>query len=132
MSQVITIDDLRQQWKEAKTLEEEAKQRRLNIETEILLHKEVKGEIKDEGTSTFGKIKIITGYTRNWNQGKLQAICETVDESLWPFQTQYKEVRAGTKYIETNEPEMWEILSPALTLTPKKPSFSLAKDKEAA
>jgi len=111
----------------AKSVERDANLARIAVEREILAHPDV--VVEDEGTTTVGNLKIETGYTRKFDQAKLAAIAQDFPPELWPFKTEYSEVRRGTRYLENNQPELWDVIAGALTLTPRKPAITLKEPK---
>lgn len=92
----------------------------------------VNGSLKDEGTTRLGDLKVVTGYTRKWDQGKLANLIHDIRAEYFPFRVEYKEDRKASKVLAERFPELWQTLSPALTLTPRKPSITIERKKEAA
>ncbi len=116
-----------------KVAEDDAKLHRVRKEQQILDHPEVASVIKDEGSVTVDRLGLTTGYTRKWDQKALRTLCGEIAGDYWPFRTEFKEDRAHSRRIEENNPDLWEKLGAALTLTPKKPSLTIkAEKKEAA
>ncbi len=98
--------------------EKDAKQARIEIEKDILDHPE-STELK-EGANHISGLNIQCGLTRKWDQNKLSVIVTKVKPEYWPFSIEFKEVRSDSKMLEKNFPDLWELISDALTLTPKK------------
>jgi len=110
----------------AQQRETAAKQERLAVEEEILTA--YADEIKPEGTNNLGPFKIVTGYTRKWDNDKLNELATRIKPEFFPFAVQYKENTKLTKSIETANPELYNELATALTLKPKKPSIKLNQE----
>lgn len=120
-----TLEQLRQQLREAKAAEAEATLQRIGIEEAILHHPRVESELSDEGTVTIdGVIKVATGYTRKWDQQQLSKFYQQVEPAYWPFKTEFKEDRKAARVVEERFPELWDRLRQALTLTPRKPTVT--------
>jgi len=85
----------------------------------------VGGELKEEGTTRIGDLKLATGFTRRWDQDKLTNMIHDIRAEYWPFRTEFKEDRKASKVLAERFPELWQTLSPALTLTPRKPSITI-------
>ena len=117
---------LKTAWKLAKAKENAAKADRLAIEEEIyILYQD---ELKPEGTNKVGPFKIVTGFNRSWDQSKLEKLEGLIQPELFPFKEVYKEDLKLTRAIQKANPDAWDALSQALTLKPKKPSFSVMED----
>jgi len=121
------IDQLRAEWIAAKTAENEARNFRLKVEQEIIAA--LGDELPDTGTTKTHGLKIVTGYNRKWDQAALQEMVNKgIPPKLFPFKTEYKEIKRNSDYLANNEPEIWEYIARALTLTPKKPAISIIED----
>lgn len=130
VTELPTIEVLAARLTAAKAAETAATEARLAVEAEILAHPAAR-EVPDEGTTTLGdRIKVTTGYTRSWDQAALAELASTIDEAYWPFKTELKEDRKASKVIEERFPELWTLIRMALTLKPRKASFSLVEPKE--
>ena len=119
------LAELTQAWAEAKSEELEAKNARLAIEEEIIGLNEVATNMTSKGTHNFGHLKIVTDFTRLWDQEKLRQAQQLIPEAFWPFASEFKEIGKGTRFLEQQNPELWVHVANALTLKPKKPSFSI-------
>ena len=122
------IEQLKNQLIAAKDTENAAKKERRRIENEIISI--VKYELYDNKTNNLYGLKIVTGYNRKWNQYMLRDLVENgIPPKLFPFKTAYKEDKKMSDYLANNEPEMWDHISKALTLTPKKASISIIEQE---
>jgi len=119
------LEKLEKDWLDAKSQEDAAKQRRLEIEGNIL------DELvtKEQGTIPVAKaVKVTTGYNREWDQDGLKKLAEQDMIPAAMFDSVFKEKRSNTKALEESAPQIWnERFRPLLTLKPKKPSFQEAK-----
>ena len=123
------LDDLAAELATAKSREVGAIAHRREIETAILSHPDVAGLIKDEGTLTIGPVKVVTGYTRAWDQAELEQLAKVTRPEYFPFKTEYKEDRRASRTYEERFPDLYEDFRKALTLKPKKPVVSVVERK---
>lgn len=117
------LDYLISEWKDAKATESLANQVRLKIEARILAHPDC--QVRPEGTTKFGNLSITTGTTREWDQEQLDELRATIRGEYWPFIRTWREDRKASKVMEDRFPDLWMKINQALTLKPKKPSFSV-------
>jgi hypothetical protein len=109
----------------AKSLEEKARERRIEAEQAIIAEL---GEIKAEGQTVVkdGRYKVtITGsMNRRIDQAVLELIRQTIPKALFDKGIRWKpEVNlTGLRYLQNNEPDTYSILAEAITTTPAKPS----------
>ncbi len=121
-----SLEQLRLKWLHAAALITVAKaalnaqkRKQSTIEALICQHPEITPALKPKGTLHFGKVKITTDQKRDWDSLQLRKIQSKVSRDLWPFVDVPKEVRKGTVYLEKNEPELWALIRPALSLKAK-------------
>lgn len=117
--------ELIDQWKHAKQQENLWNQKRVEIESQI--YEQHQASIPDKGTYTTPEgMKIATGFAEDWDHAKLNTAYEQWPANLkFPFNGVWKPNSKAISYLRDNAPEAYELLRPALTLKPKKPSFSL-------
>lgn len=122
-----TLIDLRGALTEALTAEKAAISRRRDIEKQILNHPEIVASINEKptGSRTMQKLTVTTGFNRSFDQKKLHAVASDIPPELWPFEITYRENRAGTAWLESNRPDLWEKISPALSVKEKTPSVKV-------
>ena len=114
----------------AKSLEEKARERRIDAEQAIIAEL---GEIKAEGQTVVkdGRYKVtITGsMNRRIDQAVLELIRQTIPAPLFDQAIRWKpEVNlTGLRYLQNNEPDTYSILAEAITTTPAKPSVRVEK-----
>lgn len=126
----MTLADLQKQLAWAKAQESAARDARIAAEEAILAHPDVVAVLKDEGSVTVEGVRVTTGYTRAWDQGVLQETAKQVSPEYWPFKAEWKEDRRRTRDIEANTPDLWALISPALTVKPKKAAVALVGEAE--
>lgn len=111
---ISNLETLAFAWKISRDAEDEAKQKRLDIEEQIL--NAVNGETK------FFNLRIGYKDNRIWDHAVLYPM--RYDEHF-PFKTEFKEIRADSKALEKMAPNYWaEKYAKALTIKPAKPSFT--------
>lgn len=90
--------------------------------------------IPEKGTIYMnGEIKVATGFTEIWDEELLQGIEQTwptVSNLPFPFKKIFKADGKQITYLRDNVKPNYDIIAVALTLKPKKPSFTLADEKE--
>lgn len=108
---------------EAKRVEREAEEKRIALEEELIA---VLGK-RDEGakTHTVGDYKVtITGrVNRKIDWELFDRVSSKIPETLWPVKRQLDVT--GVKYLENNEPALYKVLSPALTVEPAKTTVTI-------
>lgn len=115
----------------AKRFEDAATERRIELEREII---ELLG-IRDEGSMTHKigdgfKVVITAKKSRKMDWDMLDAIpLSKLPESLRPVKVKRELDERGVKYLRDNEPELYAVLSPALTVTPTKPQVIVTSDE---
>jgi hypothetical protein len=122
------LEHLTVQWKYTKAVLKAAQE--AHLQSEIDLYNAVKGELPNKGTYYAGDITIVTGHTEKWDQEKLNEIHHEWDGTLkFPFKGEWKADGKAISYIRDNVPGVYRTLSDALTLTEKKPAFSVKGEK---
>ena len=110
----------------AKLAEREANEKRVALEEELIA---VLGQ-KEEGAQTHqvGDYKItITGKLNrkiDWDMFD-SAIAARIPESLHPVKIKRELDDAGVKYLANNEPQLYKLLSKALTIKPAKTAVTI-------
>ena len=107
----------------AKQAEREAEERRIALEEELVA---VLGK-REEGSKTHavGSYKVtITGrITRKIDWELFDQVSSKIPETLWPVKRTLDVT--GVKYLANNEPQLYKVLSPALTVEPAKTTVSI-------
>lgn len=113
------------EWKHAKQQEAMWNAKRIEIESQI--YQQNQASIPDKGTYTTPEgMKIATGYSEDWDQEKVNAAYQQWPEGVkFPFSGTWKADGKAVSYLRENAPSLYALIQPALTLKPKKPSFSV-------
>lgn len=114
------------QWAEAKNRERKASGDRIAIELKIWEMYE--DELPKKGSAALENLKITTGTTDKWNQDELQEIRANWPDGCsvpFPFREELKPDGKAISYIKDHVPDVYEVLTQALTQDPRKPSFSI-------
>ena len=112
----------------ARAAEKEATDQRVALEEELIA---LLGA-KEEGaqTHTVGEYKVtITGKLIrkiNWEMYD-ESIAKKIPESLQPVKVKRELDDSGVKYLANNEPQIYRLLSKALTITPAKTAVTIKK-----
>lgn len=121
------LSTLTQQWQGAKRREQEANAARIDIESKI--YELVASQLPDKGTTTLDTgMKIVTGFSESWDQEAVQRTYEQWPHESgvkFPFQGTWKSDGKAISYLRENCPDAYRLIQGALTLTPKKPAFSV-------
>jgi hypothetical protein len=107
----------------AKQDEREAEQRRIALEEELVA---VLGQ-REEGSKTHSvgtyKVTITGRINRKIDWELFDQVSNKIPESLWPVKRALDE--PGVKYLANNEPALYKILAPALTVKPAKTTVTI-------
>lgn len=96
------------------------------LQAQIAIYNTVKDELPESGSYKNGSLKITTGFYQKWNQESLaQARMAFPENEEFPFSLEYKPDNKALAYFKKHKPELFSVISSALTLTPKKPSFEI-------
>lgn len=114
----------------AKTQEALARMRRIEAEKQLI---ELVGFDKQEGSSSFescGMRVTLTGkLTRTLDPKKWESIKHTIPDGLHPIEYKPHLILQAIRYLEDNEPEIFQKVSKAITTKPAKVAVTL-KDIE--
>lgn len=119
------IAQLTEAWKTEKQNEADANARRIAIESRI--YELTAADLPEKGTHTLPTgMKIATGFTEEWSQEQLYTAYKNWTASVpFPFIGVWKPDGKAIGYLRDNAPDLYKLIQPALTLKPKKPSFSV-------
>lgn len=110
---------------DAKNAEDDAKQKRIELEEALIA---IVGK-KDEGSQTHKigdyKVTITAKLTRTLDKNVWAKVENAVPESLRPVEYKPSLDLKGLRYLELNEPEVFKLVSTAVTVKPAKPSVSI-------
>ncbi len=113
------------EWRHCKEQETIWNAKRIEVESKLFeVHQ---ANLPDKGTyTTDDGMKITTGFTEEWDQSVLsQAYQQWPADIKFPFAGVWKSDGKAISYLRENAPSAYAILQPALTLKPKKPSFTI-------
>lgn len=119
------IETLAKDWLSAKAEEAAANKRRVALEGQII---DILGVIENSSkTHDVGDFKVtITGklnYKANFTA--LDEALKSIAMELHPIKVERKLDEKGLKYLQNNEPEIFNLIAPALTITPAKTSVTV-------
>lgn len=122
----------------AKQIEDDAKLARLNAETRVL---DLIGTLPPEGSTkrTAGdyKLTVTTSMRRKVDAKRLAEIAKGIPEAIGARLIRWKPelVTREMRFVQSNEPDIYALLSQAIEATPSKPSLKIERieqKKEAA
>lgn len=115
-------------WKHAKEKIDEAKSDLANIEESII---QTLGDELKKGTNNFGELKIVCANSEKWDQLEIAVARNAWPDSVpFPFESEYTPDNKQISYLRDNNPEAYKIIEKAVTISGKKPAFSVKKSKE--
>ena len=118
------LQSLAVEWNGCKQAVKEAQARLL--QAEIAIYEAVKTELPEKGTSTFGPIKVVTGFTESYDQSALNIAYEQWPDGIpFPFMGEWKPDGKQLSYLRDHRPELYDRLTSAITIKPKKPAFAV-------
>jgi len=119
------LTELAAQWLSAKDAEKRIRDKRVEIEKEIMM---ITG-CKEEGSKTHqaGDYKItVTGkLTRKLDVPKWNDVEEKIPEALRPVTYKPTLDTKGLRYLEDNEPDVFRIIADAIETKPAKPTITI-------
>jgi hypothetical protein len=111
---------------EARQVEREANERRVELEEELIAL--VGAREEGSKTHTIGDFKItITGKLNRKIDWEIfdDSIASQIPESLQPVKIKRELDETGVKYLANNEPQLYKLLSKALTIKPAKTAVTI-------
>lgn len=119
--QETTIEQLAVQLQSAKHEERLATDRRIALEQAVTEKLGFKTEGSQTHTLENGMKVTITGkLTRSLDQAAWEEVKSQVPESLWPIKVKQELDTTGVKYLMQNEPQIYALVSKAITTKPAK------------
>lgn len=120
-------------WREYKNMETMANTGRLAVEKAMV--ELVSPDLREKGVNHFpNDLDITTGMEEKWSQEEIAIIKSNYDAKqypnlpFFPFKIEYKPDAAKMKVLKDDMNAVFiKIFSPALTIKPSKPSFSIKK-----
>jgi hypothetical protein len=121
----MTPTELARAWLAAKAAENQASKRRQEVEAQII---NLLGA-KEEGSKTHDvegfKVTITGKLSYKADVPLLTNLCDKVPTELRPLKVETKLDETGAKCLRANEPEIWALIAPAITITPAKTALSI-------
>ena len=122
----VTPEQLAEQLIAAKAAEAQANKERVRIEEQLI---EMLGA-KEEGATTHElanglKLTVTGKMTYKADMPLPMQIAGNLPANLRPLKVETKLDETGAKYLRNNEPEVWAMLAPAITITPAKTSVTI-------
>lgn len=122
----MSAEQLASLWVGAKRTERAAQAERIEIE-EALTAK--LGGAKEEGSETHEagiyKVTVTGKLSYKADMPMLLALCDRIPEHLRPIKTETKLDEAGAKYLRANDPELWRLISNAISISPAKTGLTV-------
>lgn len=121
-----TVEQLAQDYIAAKAAEAAANKARVAIEEQLIAALGA----KEEGASTTElanglKVTITGKLSYKADMPLLLQLAGALPENLRPLKVETKLDETGAKYLKNNEPEIWAMLAPAITVAPAKTSVAI-------
>lgn len=120
------VIELANQWLVAKAKEEAANKERIRIEDKILpfLEQKKEGAVTTELASGH-KVTITNKLSRTMDFDAFARVRDQIPENLRPIKVKEVLDDAGVKWLQNNEPELYETIAPCLTVKPAKPGVRI-------
>lgn len=121
-----TETEIAQDLFDARQVEREANERRVELEEELIAL--VGAREEGSKTHTIGDFKItITGKLNRKIDWEIfdDSIASHIPESLQPVKIKRELDETGVKYLANNEPQLYKLLSKALTIKPAKTAVTI-------
>lgn len=121
------LNNLTNQWIEAKDAENIARAKRLAVEAAIIKTSGI-DEAKPGTKVIDNGVRVSTKLNRKWNQDFLSEkarLITDLPEDVCPFKIEYKEDRKKMDALKLYKPEVYKELEEGLELKPAKPTFTV-------
>jgi hypothetical protein len=128
MNQATTVspEQLAQELIDAKAAEARANKQRVAIEEQIVQLFGVRAEGSQTHELANGLKVVITGkQSYKADLELLMRLCNVLPANLRPLKTETKLDETGAKFLRANDPEVWALLSPAITVKPAKTAVEI-------
>jgi hypothetical protein len=121
------LNNLTQQWIEAKNAENAAKEKRLAIEFDIISISGI--DSSNPGSKVIDNgVRVSTKLNRKWDQDFLHnkaRLITSLSDDVCPFKVEYKEDRKKMDALKLYKPDVYKELEEGLELKPAKPTFTV-------
>lgn len=120
------LTDLANDWLTAKANEEACRKARVAIEERMLpfLEAKTEGTITTELLSGH-KVTVTNKLTRTLDFAGFNKIRDQIPENLRPVKIKELLDDQGVKYLQKNEPDIYALIAPHLTVKPAKPGIKV-------
>lgn len=119
------LETLAVDWLRAKKEEADANKRRVAIEVQMLAHIETKPEGATTVEAGLFKVTAETKLARSIDWDAYDAIREQIPERMRPVKFKRELDATGCKYLENNEPQIYALLAPCITVKPAKTAITV-------
>lgn len=122
----LTIEELVTKLAAAKAAEVLASKDRIKLEEQIVerLGAKPEGATTHELTNGF-KVTVTGKMTYKADMEMLMQLASALPPNMRPIKVEPKLDETGAKYLRNNEPEVWAMLAPAITIKPAKTSVEI-------
>ncbi len=121
-----TLASLVDAWTEAKRDEDRANERRIAIEQQILALQPAREEGSETVKLDDGRRVTITGkLSYSADMAKLAQLASQLPAERRPIKVETKLDTTGCKWLRANEPALWALIAPAITVKPAKASIEV-------
>lgn len=122
----LTIEELVTKLAAAKAAEVLASKDRIKLEEQIVerLGAKPEGATTHELTNGF-KVTVTGKMTYKADMEMLMQLASALPPNMRPIKVEPKLDETGAKYLRNNEPEVWAMLAPAITIKPAKTSIEI-------
>jgi hypothetical protein len=120
-----TLPDLVQRLLEARQIEAGATAARIQLEQDIIQLVGVKEEGSETHNAGLFRVTVTGKLSRSMNWEIWDRISGAIAPELHPVKKKRELDEKGVKYLQANEPEIYAVLSQALTVKPGKPSVEV-------
>ncbi len=125
MSNIATIAS---EWLDAKKAENAAKERRINLESQLC----EAFDVKDEGTITHSidgfKIQLNQRLSRKVDPKAWDLVRDKCPEVIWPVKMVPTVDLSMMRWLQNNEPEIWANIARAFTTSKQKVGVKVTND----
>lgn len=122
----MTLEQLTAHWLAVKATERAAQQERVEVESALIA---ALGGAKEEGATTVQvgthKVTVTGKLSYKVDMAQLIALSDQLPENLRPIKTTVSLDETGAKYLRHNEPDLWKLIAPAITITPAKTALTI-------
>ena len=121
-----SVEQLAQDYIAAKAAESTANKARVAIEEQLIATLGAREEGSQTHELTNGLKVTITGkLSYKADMELLMQLAGALPANLRPLKVETKLDETGAKYLKNNEPEIWSMLAPAITIAPAKTSVAI-------